>query len=300
MRHTSMIQTGRWFLNLFILVCVTFFPLFSQTDVGKSVEITFKSQGHSLKGRFFQSKQGNQGVTLLLLPGFPGGEQDVLGLSQRLAPAGVNVLMFNYSGTHKSEGEFSLEQTQTDIQAAYDYLHQNDFMSTFKIDTSRIILGGYSFGGGMALTYAAQHPEIRRVISIAGNDHGAFAREYSRNPQMAQALDSTFDQLKAPGGPIRFKWDVLKHLAANPGPFDLRICAPNLVSRDVLLVGGWDDLQVTIDHNLLPLYRALKQAGATTVSFVAYHTDHTLRNVREQLASQLIQWIQTDTAKTTR
>lgn len=266
---------------------------FGQTVPRTPDDITFQSEGRSLQGKFYQGGTTGPALTLILLQGFPGNEQDVLGLGQKLAAAGVNVLTFNYSGTHKSEGEFTMPNTLTDIQAAYEYLRQSDIVRRFHIDTSQIVLGGYSYGGGMALTYASRHPEMRRVISIAGNDHGEFAREYLRNPQMAQSLDSVFDKLKTPDGPINFEGSgVLKKLAANPTPVDLRLAANDLAARDILLIGGWEDAQVTIDQVLLPFYRALKKAGAANIKFVTFHTDHSFRNVREELATQLVHWMQ--------
>ena len=273
----------------FLVLCHSF----GQTVTRTPHDITFQNQGHFLKGKFYQGDNIAPALTLILLQGFPGNQQDVLGLGKKLAIAGVNVFTFNYSGTHKSEGEFSMPNTLTDIQAAYDYLHQSDIVRRFHVDTSQVVLGGYSYGGGMALTYASRHLEIRRVISIAGNDHGEFAREYLRNPQMAQSMDSLFDKLKTPDGPINFEGSgLLKKLAANPTPFDLRLSANDLATRDILLIGGWDDDQVSIDQILLPLYRALKKAGATKIRFVTLHTDHSFRNVREELATELVRWMQ--------
>jgi len=274
---------------IFLVLCSSFGQTINRTPD----DITFKSQGHTLRGKFFQGKPSGQCPTLLLLHGFPGNQQDVLGLGQRLSIAGINVLTFNYSGTHKSEGEFTMSNTLTDIQAAYDYLHQSNIVRRFHVDTSQVVLGGYSYGGGMALTYASRHPEIQRVISIAGTDHGEFAREYLRNPQMAQSMDSLFDKLKTPDGPINFEGrGLLKKLAANPTPVDLRLSANDLAARDILLVGGWDDAQITIDQFLLPLYRALKKAGANKIRFFALHADHSFRNVREELATELVRWMQ--------
>lgn len=273
----------------FLVLCSSF----GQTVTRTPDEITFQSQGHFLKGRFYQGDTIRPARTLILLPGFPGGQQDVLGLGQKLASAGVNVFTFNYSGTHKSEGEFSMSNTLTDIRAAYDYLHQSDIVRRLHVDTSQFVLGGYSYGGGMGLTYASRHPEIRRIVSIAGTDHGEFAREYLRNPQMAQSMDSLFDKLKTPDGPVNFEGrGLLKKLAADPAPVDLRLSANDLAARDILLVGGWDDAQVTIDHSLLPFYRALKRAGASQLRFVTLQADHSFRNVREELAIELARWIQ--------
>jgi len=56
----------------------------------------------------------------------------------------------------------------------------------------------------MAFTYAANHPEIREVFSIAGNDHGAFMREYNRNPEMQKEIDKMFNDLESRKDVVRF------------------------------------------------------------------------------------------------
>jgi hypothetical protein len=41
----------------------------------------------------------------------------------------------------------------------------------------------------------------------------------------------------------------------------------------------------------LPLYRALKHAGASDVTFIVYHTTHNFSNVRLRLADEIANWI---------
>lgn len=281
---------------LFILFVA---PSFSQTGDQGPVDITFQSMGHSIKGRFFASRGKERNTTVILLNGFPGNPVDVLGLGDKLAHAGINALTFSYTGTYESEGIAGIDYVFTDIAAAYEFLHQPFVVDRFKIDTANIILGGWCFGGGLSLAYTANHPEIKRIFSIAGNDHGQFARDYLNNREFAEMADTMFDRMKAPRGPVNFEGKgVLKRLADNPTPYDLRIAAPRLATRDILLIGGWDDAQVTIDNYLLPFYRALKQAGAKKIRFVAFQTDHYFLNVRDELASELIQWIQSDVSDT--
>lgn len=275
-----------------LLLAIFVAPSYSQTVIRSPVDTVFQSMGHSLKAKFFLGNEADSVPTVILLHGFPAGPGDVLGLGAKLAKAGISVLTFNYSGTHQSEGEHSMENALIDIHAAYVFLHQQEIVRRYHVDTNRIVLAGWCYGGGMALTYASQHPEIRSVISIAGTDHGEFARQYSRNPQMAQAMDSTWDKLRAPAGPIKFDGSLgFKRLVANPDPYDLRLSARALASLNILLVGGWEDELVTIDNFLLPLYRSLKAAGAGKTRFVVYHTDHYFRNVREELAAELIRSI---------
>ena len=177
---------------LFFLIVFTF----CHSQESTPIDITIDRDGILLQGKFYISEGTGKFPTVILLHGFPGGEGDVLGIGKKLSAIGINVLSFNYSGTHKSEGEFNFDNSQKDIEAVYEFIHLPENVTKYKIDTTRIILGGYSYGGGMAMTYAANHPKIKEVFSIAGNDQGAFMKEYNRNPEMQKDIDNMFDELK--------------------------------------------------------------------------------------------------------
>lgn len=265
----------------------------SQTKEEAPVSISFQCEGHSVKGLFYPSTAKTSSFTVILLRGFPGSEGDVLGLGQSLSKAGLNALTFNYSGTFKSDGFQSFETPFKDIKAAFHFLRQPDMILKYQIDTSRIILIGYCYGGSMALNYAVRHAEIRRVVALVMTEHGEFAREYLRNKQTALMLDSAFEAMKQPNGPVNFLGkEELKKLAQNPTPYDMVLNAPKIADRDILLVTAWDDFVTMTEKHHLPLYRALKEAGAVHVKIVAYESDHSLKNVREDLANELIRWIQ--------
>ena len=280
------------FLVLFTLVSN------SRSQESSPIDITIDREGVLLKGKFHVVEETGTFPTVILLQGFPGGEIDVLGIGSKLVQVGINALTFNYSGTHKSQGEFNFENTQKDIQAAFEFIHKSENVQKYKIDTTHLYLGGYSYGGGMALTYAANHPEITYVFSIAGNDHGAFMREYKRNPEMQKEIDKMFDELKAQTAIVRFgpggtakEIAEMKIIELNP-TYDLRYCAPLLVKKNILLFGGWEDVNVSIDHILLPLYRTLKKEKIENVEFIVYHTTHSFSNVKDKLAEDIIEWIE--------
>ena len=280
------------FLVLFTLVSN------SRSQDSSPIDITIDREGELLKGKLFVVEETGTFPIVILLQGFPGGGIDVLGIGSKLVQIGINALTFNYSGTHKSQGEFNFENTQKDIQAAFEFIHKSENVQKYKIDTTRLYLGGYSYGGGMALTFAANHPEITNVFSIAGNDHGEFFREYARNPELKKAIDDMFEELTYPSGPVRFaiggtaKEIVgMKIIELNP-TYDLRKSAPLLVDKNILLIGGWEDVNVSIDHILLPLYRTLKKEKIENVEFIVYHTTHYFSNVRDKLAEDIIEWIE--------
>jgi limonene-1,2-epoxide hydrolase len=151
----------------------------------------------------------------------------------------------------------------------------------------------------MAMTYAANHPEIKEVFSIVGNDHGAFMREYNSNPEMRKEIDKMFDNLKirtdvvrfGPGGIVK-EIVEMKIIESNP-TYDLRICAPMLAERRILLIGGWDDLKASFENIVLPLYRELKKEKAEDVTVVGIKDGHSLRNSRDEVAQIIINWLRT-------
>jgi hypothetical protein len=216
----------------------------------------------------------------------------VLGLGALLAELNVNVLMFNPRGLHQSEGTSSFAHTLEDIAASLKWLRQADTRQRFRIDINRIALGGHSYGGGMAMAYTAADPGIRQVISIAGNDHGYFIRRMQSDPQFAEQIRQMLMSTRAPEGPARFDLEAdLQELADHQDIYSLKENAGRLADRSILLIGGWEDEQATVDDILLPLYRSLRAAGASDVTFLTYHDDHGFGAVRQQLAADIQQWL---------
>lgn len=253
------------------------------------------------------AENGNVKPSVILLPGFPGNDQDVLGIGKRLSEAGINAFIFNYSGTHKSEGVFNIENSQKDINAAYNFIYQQENILKYRIDTNRLYLAGYSYGGGMALTYAAGNPKVKYIISVAGNDHGAFMNEYNRNPEMRKEIDDMFNGLKSQPDIVRFGPGGTPEEIAGMGimknnpTYDLIYCASLLADKNILLFGGWDDMQVSIENVILPLYRALINKGSKNVKITAFQDSHAFSKSKDQIAQTIIEWIKmTPSSKTLR
>ena len=87
--------------------------------------------------------------------------------------------------------------------------------------------------------------------------------------------------------------DVERHYTRllEQAPYDLRLSVPALTTRDMILFGGIDDAQVTLEGSLIPFYRALKLAKAEKVSVVMFQTNHGFHSVRDALAAELIRWV---------
>ncbi len=264
----------------------------------KPARVGVDSDGLRLDGCFYQAQKRGPHPTLLLIHGWPGSPTDVLGMGERLVKHGINVLVASPRGMHESEGTNTFAGTLRDIGACLLWLRTPEISERFQIDTAIIILGGHSFGGGMAMAYAATDSSVRRVISIAGTDHGEFIREYERNESYASMFREMLESTQAPSGPIHFDLKFgLRELMDGMKVYGLRENAGKLSDRAILLIGGWEDVSTTVDQFMLPLYRSLKNAGAEDVTFLVYHDSHGFGRVRDRLAVDIVDWIERDRAQ---
>jgi dipeptidyl aminopeptidase/acylaminoacyl peptidase len=273
--------------------CSTF--IMSQTAT--PVDITIDRSGVLLKGKFHVAEGTGFLPTVLLLQGFPGNETDVLGVGKILSESGINTMTFNYSGTFKSQGRTSLENSLLDIKAAFDFLHNSENIKNFKIDTTSIILGGYSYGGGMALTYSIKHLEIKTVFSIAGVDWGEYYLEYILNPEFKKTTDGNMAKMASMTEQVRFEKGAMPDEITQGGivhldsAYFLQKSSQTLALKDILIICGWDDPMATIDQYILPLYRALKKEKAQNVQITAFQDGHYFSKSRAELAMVIIKWI---------
>ncbi len=243
-----------------------------------------------LHGHFFEADSERPAPIVILLPGIPGGVGDVLSLGRRLSEEGIHTLTFNYSGTHHSGGEWTMANDKTDVRAANDYIHQHEIITRYGIDTTRVYLGGYSHGGGVALLYAADHSEVRRVFSIGGNDFGEWARKTTRDAAFRKVIDELFVAYAAQGL-IRPANGADRELLDHVDKYDVRVRAPLLADRQILLVAGLDDQTTVMEDHMLPFYRALQREGTQDMRFISYKADHSFGNVHDQIANQLVDWM---------
>jgi dienelactone hydrolase len=112
----------------------------------KPIPVTFESKGANIHAIFYQASGVGPLPTVILCPGFPGNNKDVLGLGERLMKEGFNALAFNYRGTWGSEGTFTNANSVEDVIAAIHYVKSHVAVREFNVDPSSVALAGYSLG----------------------------------------------------------------------------------------------------------------------------------------------------------
>jgi dipeptidyl aminopeptidase/acylaminoacyl peptidase len=276
--------------SVFVLILSIPLKVLSQLEVA---DVNLVSNGNKLNADFYKASGGDKYPTLILLHGYPGGEGDPWGLGKKLSSSGINVLIFNFQGTWSSEGIFSWESSMQDISRAVEFLNEKDNIEIYHIDTTNIIVAGYSFGGAMALTEAIYNPEIKRIISIAGADESVEGRKWITDSTYRNALESYLRTTIYPEGPI--KWGgfdtVINAWINNLDYYDQVKHAKNLVNKDLLFIGGWNDENCVVEETIIPIYRRLKELNAENIKIKVFDADHGFRNVGEELTETIHSWI---------
>lgn len=273
-----------------MLLLVTFNSI-SQTI---PVKIDLVSNGNKLNAFFYPSEKDNPSPAMILLHGYPGNENNPLGLAEGLHSSGINILVFNYQGTFSSEGIFNYENCMNDIEVALDFLKQKNNIRQFAIDTSRIVICGYSHGGSMVLTAAIHNPEIKNIISIAGTDQSVYIKKMASDPNYRIVFEQRIASAFIPKGPIKLDSISLHNyfntVIINVDDYDLVKNADRLKTRKILFIVGWLDDACLMEENVLPLYRQLKILKAENVNIKAFDTNHNFSNVKYKLINSIVEW----------
>ncbi len=274
-----------------VITAVTAGPLIGQQSA-RTLDVEFRVGADTVRGRFFPSATSTPRATLVLIPGFGGNLTDVLELGARLSARDVNVLIFNNRGVQNSGGTLTYANALNDAGAALDWLRAPAQRTRFRIDPTRLVLGGHSFGGAVAILHAARDTSIRGVLSIAGADHGTYARRFRAEPGYKDVLLGVLSDARAPKGTVRLDpQGIIDDIIANESAYDHPVHAPSFAGRAVLLVGGWNDLVCPIERELLPMYRALRAVPGSDATLIAYQDGHSFSASREQLAKDVHAWL---------
>jgi len=205
----------------------------------------------------------------------------------------VNAFTFNYRGTWKSEGVYLPSTSLEDVRSAIKYIKSPEMVTKFSIDTTKLSIIGYSYGGGMALLGAALENSITNVVSMAGGDLRVVADFIEQYPEYRQAhrqfLDECMDDTSAVrglGGESSHEW-----LLENRDKFDLKSNAETLSKKRVLLLGGWDDFDIPVEDHILPLFRAIQKFSPEHLRIKVYDCNHSFEGAKDQLINDIISWI---------
>jgi alpha/beta superfamily hydrolase len=274
---------------LVLMLTCTSLQLTSQVN---PVNIDLRSNGVKLDAKFYSVNTADKVPTVILLHGFPGNQTSPLGLAETLNRAGMNILVFNYQGSFLSEGNFSFDSCIENVDAAFNFLAEPGNQAQLNIDTSRLVVCGYSFGGTIAIESAMYNDKIRNIISIGNDDQSVSLKKVAADSTYRKGYTQFIAKSFGPEGPFRgdLKSQMELYLQ-NIDRYDLVKNAEKLKNKKVLFIVGWLDKTSFLEINTLPLYRKLQQLNAEHIFIKGIESDHRFGNVADDLANAITDWI---------
>jgi uncharacterized protein len=263
--------------------------VFSQSN---PVSIDLKSNGVKLDAKLYLTDKTNKVPSVILLHGFPGNQSSPLGLAEKLNSAGFNILVFNYQGSYMSGGDFSFDNCINNVGAAFSFLVDHGNQARFNIDTSKIVVCGYSFGGTISIESSMNNDKIRNIISIANDDHSVSLKKVAADSTYRKGYTQFIANSFGPEGPFRGDLKTQMELyLKNIDRYDLVKNAEKLKTKKILFIVGWHDKTSFLEVNTLPLYRKLQQLNASNISIKGYESDHRFNNVIDDITDTITDWI---------
>lgn len=280
-------------LFLVLIVSAGYTHAFGQNKEVNPIAINFTDNGNQIHGWFYKAIGNSPFSTVILLHGAIGRDGDLFKLGENLSKEGFNVIAYNYPGSWRSEGLRIDETALSSVQSAINFTKLESSIQSFEIDTSDIILIGYSYGGGMALLTSVYDHTIKKVISIAGGDLSVTANMIEESPDFRKSHQQMIDKVmsdsvmaRGPSGKVYHKL-----LLKNRDTYNLKKYSGELVKKEVFLIAGWLDYTIKIEDHILPLYRELQSRRADNIKIIAFETVHQFANVQKELTEAIINWL---------
>lgn len=250
-------------------------------------EGSFESQGSKMNAIAYEAAGEGPHPTAILLHGFPGNERN-LDLAQVLRRGGWNAVFFHYRGAWGSGGEFGFQNALEDVRAVIEQVRAPEFAKAHRIDPGRIGLVGHSMGAFLAISAAAEEPEVDCVVAIAAADMGQYASDESEEAAdhaAAERFDGMLDgRLAGTSGA-----ELVGELKSDPDHYDLKQKAPAVADRPVLLVAGArDDVAPVADQQALS-EAIVAEGGDARV--VVLDADHGFSSTRVALAKNVLEFL---------
>lgn len=252
--------------------------------------LTIEIDGSKISAKFFMSSEEKLSPTLILVQGYPGNENDVLGIAASLKEKGINSLVFNYRGSFKSEGLFSVENAISDVVKTVEFIKKEETVKSYNVDTTNITVIGYCFGAGIAIQSSKLLPAGIKFVFIAPSNSRLTAEKiesdsvYRKNHLRALKSGEKFFRSKMTPEENQ-KW-----LIEHKQDIDLFNSVDILSKRKILLIGGWNDNLAPIEEHLIPFYRVF-QKTSTDCRMLLLEADHPFKNALPELHNNILEWI---------
>lgn len=242
-------------------------------------ELTIESSGQRMSGIIYTAAGKGLHPTLLLLHGYPGNEKN-LDVAQAMRREGWNVVFFHYRGAWGSEGEFSFQGAEADVQSVLNYIMDNKVAKKLAIDTNKISIVGHSMGGHMALAGIFDNLNVSCAVTYDGANMG---KGLLSDSAVTKLWSDYSDQLFMLNGWSGKK--MVEEISEHGESLDLVKRVNTINGRPVFIIAA-DTNVIPLATQITPLVRALKATKNSNISYLLIEDDHSFSSSRLKLITE--------------
>jgi pimeloyl-ACP methyl ester carboxylesterase len=252
----------------------------------RNEQLLIPSGGVGMNALIMHASGAGPKPTVVLLHGLPGNERN-LDLAQAIRRAGWSVVTFSYRGVFGSPGSFSRRNAAKDVDAAMAFLRSPEVAARFAIASDRVVLGGHSMGGLLAVLHARRHPDLAGLMLLDPSNAGKTAASARAAGTPAAVLAKRYNDL----GNILVgatAESLAEETLAAPADWDIRVDVAALKPIPLLAIGASE----AFGPDTGEFAAVVRAAGHERVTAATMTTDHGFADHRIALAASIVRWLQ--------
>lgn len=231
----------------------------AQADSAFSVPVEVTSQGVTMRATFFVAAGPGPHATMVVLKGFPGGNQN--DFARFMQSRGFNAVAMNFRGQGESEGTYDVAGTARDAAAFVAFLKSDSVRRTLRIDPRRIVLSGQSAGSFATLSAAAVDESIQCVSLTVPFNWALPLLDARGNPVVQSAMAAQVNAIAARSPrAVRVDSMFVRRSLDAVDSIDLRRAAARLKGRRILMIGAGRDATAPMPLHFDPVRDSLRLA----------------------------------------
>lgn len=260
-----------------------------------TVMVEVPSRGDTLRGFIRVARGPGPHLTVLYLSGF--AEPAFPSFPATVQAAGFNGVGFNFRGSRRSSGFYTVDGTVDDAKAMLVLLRSDSARRLWRVDPNRIVLVAASAGTLSALRTTADDQGIvctAAMVPFNWAPAGIIART---DTAVRRQFENVMRNVTAGPEPAIRERGFLERLLANAESYDLLTPGAALGNRRVLLIGARQDATAPLPVHFLPLVEAIRRAGGSGLRDTVVDDTHNLPNTGDAVGAAIVRWLRSECAR---
>lgn len=259
-----------------------------------TVMLEVPSRGDTLRGFIRVAQGAGPHLTVLYLSGF--AEPAFPSFPATAQAAGFTGVGFNFRGSRRSSGFYTVDGTVEDASAILAVLRSDSAQRLWRVDPSRIVLVAASAGTLSALRTTANDKGIVCTAVMVPFNWAPAGITARTDTAVRRQFENVMRGVTAGPEPIIREREFLMRVLDSAESYDLVPVGAALGNRKVLLIGARQDATAPLPVHYTPLVEAIRNAGGVLRDTVV-DDGHNLPNAGNAVGAAIIRWLRSDCAR---